>query len=251
MHRALAGIHVEHRTVGSGERLSLSDQVAVHGHQSDEVVVTGEQLGLEPGQHRGQRRAPVPPRRRADQAERACLLGGLVSAQLAPSGDESLPATIPLFPLQDVVLFPNTTRTLYVFETRYRAMVVLAILTPIWHEKAQTAQRVRQRVSAVIRPRTVLGGPLQVWQQPSVLCAAPANTCESARRGNGSDALDGMDRAPSFRASLSRLGDLYRPIVQNATRQTIGQSEAPFYRALRTKFTHRASSETWLLNRQD
>ena len=70
MHRALAGIHVEHRTVGSVERLRLSDQIAVHGHQPDEVVVTGQQLGLEPVQRRGQRRAPVPPRRRANQAER-------------------------------------------------------------------------------------------------------------------------------------------------------------------------------------
>ena len=33
MHRALAGIPIEHRTVGSGEPLSLSDQVAAHGHQ--------------------------------------------------------------------------------------------------------------------------------------------------------------------------------------------------------------------------
>ena len=28
---------------------------------------------------------------------------------------------------------------------------VLAILTPIWHEKSQTAQRVRQRISAVMK----------------------------------------------------------------------------------------------------
>ena len=99
------------------------------------------------------------------------------------------------------------------------------------------------------RPRTVLGGPLQVRQQPSVLCAAPANTCEGARRGNGSDALDGMDRTPAFRASPSRSVDLYKRRVQYATRQTIGQSRAPLHRALRTKCAHRASAETWLLNR--
>ena len=39
VYRALAGVHVEHRTAGSVARLRLSDQVAVHGHQPDEVVV--------------------------------------------------------------------------------------------------------------------------------------------------------------------------------------------------------------------
>ena len=58
MHRAFAGIHVEHRTVGSVERLSLSDQVAVHGHQPNEVAFTGQQLGLEPMQREGQCRTP-------------------------------------------------------------------------------------------------------------------------------------------------------------------------------------------------
>ena len=48
-------------------------------------------------------------------------------AQSAPPGTTSrvnaLPPTIPIFPLQDVVLFPNTSRTLYIFEPRYRSMV--------------------------------------------------------------------------------------------------------------------------------
>ena len=34
---------------------------------------------------------------------------------------------------------------------------VLAILTPIWHEKAQTAQRVRQRISAVMKWAIAMG----------------------------------------------------------------------------------------------
>ena len=36
---------------------------------------------------------------------------------------------------------------------------VLAILTPIWHEKAQTAQRVRQRISAVMKWAIAMGLP--------------------------------------------------------------------------------------------
>ena len=36
---------------------------------------------------------------------------------------------------------------------------VLAILTPIWHEKSQTAQRVRQRISAVMKWAIAMGRP--------------------------------------------------------------------------------------------
>ena len=36
---------------------------------------------------------------------------------------------------------------------------VLAILTPIWHEKSQTAQRVRQRISAVMKWAVAMGLP--------------------------------------------------------------------------------------------
>ena len=39
----------------------------------------------------------------------------------------TLPPTIPLFPLQDVMLFPNMTRSLHIFEPRYRMMVADAL----------------------------------------------------------------------------------------------------------------------------
>jgi Lon protease-like protein len=35
----------------------------------------------------------------------------------------ALPAAIPLFPLPDVTLFPNTTQPFHIFEARYRSMV--------------------------------------------------------------------------------------------------------------------------------
>jgi Lon protease-like protein len=38
-----------------------------------------------------------------------------------------LPPTIPIFPLDDVVLFPNISRPLHIFEPRYRAMVADAL----------------------------------------------------------------------------------------------------------------------------
>jgi uncharacterized protein len=42
-------------------------------------------------------------------------------------GAGTLPATIPIFPLQDVMLFPNISRPLHIFEPRYRAMVADAL----------------------------------------------------------------------------------------------------------------------------
>jgi len=39
----------------------------------------------------------------------------------------ALPATSPIFPLQDVMLFPNVLRPLLIFEPRYRAMVADAL----------------------------------------------------------------------------------------------------------------------------
>ena len=61
----------------------------------------------------------------------AALVAGLlhapgpVSAQSA--GDGALPPEIPLFPLQDVVLFPGVSRPLHIFEPRYREMVTDAV----------------------------------------------------------------------------------------------------------------------------
>ena len=58
-------------------------------------------------------------------------LSGFVWAQSTPSESEPgaviLPPTIPIFPLADVVLFPNMSRPLHIFEPRYRAMVADAL----------------------------------------------------------------------------------------------------------------------------
>jgi len=48
-------------------------------------------------------------------------------AQTVPAGKlpapKALPATIPIFPLEDVMLFPGMSVMLHIFEPRYRAMV--------------------------------------------------------------------------------------------------------------------------------
>jgi len=51
-------------------------------------------------------------------------------AQLPPPpvrGAKSLPSTIPIFPLDDLMVFPNIVRPLHIFEPRYRAMVAAAL----------------------------------------------------------------------------------------------------------------------------
>ena len=52
---------------------------------------------------------------------------GLGAAQSGSADARPLPATIPIFPLQDVVLFPNSIQPLHIFEPRYRAMVADAL----------------------------------------------------------------------------------------------------------------------------
>ena len=52
---------------------------------------------------------------------------GSGAAQSDSASAMTLPDTIPIFPLQDVVLFPNSTVPLHIFEPRYRAMVADAL----------------------------------------------------------------------------------------------------------------------------
>src|SRR5688500_5763386 len=59
------------------------------------------------------------------------LAGGIVRAQSAPPerapGAVTLPPVIPIFPLEEAMLFPGVSRPLYIFEPRYRAMVADAL----------------------------------------------------------------------------------------------------------------------------
>ena len=61
-----------------------------------------------------------------------CLAGMLVTdmaaAQAPPApAPDALPPRIAIFPLEDVMLFPNQTRPLHIYEPRYRAMVADAL----------------------------------------------------------------------------------------------------------------------------
>ena len=64
-------------------------------------------------------------------AAAALAVCGLLAAPAPASGQPFdpvpgavvLPESIPVFPLQDIMLFPNVSRPLHIFEPRYRAMV--------------------------------------------------------------------------------------------------------------------------------
>jgi Lon protease-like protein len=50
-----------------------------------------------------------------------------IAAQAGSDEAVTLPSSIPLFPLPDVSLFPNSTRPFHIFEQRYRSMVADAL----------------------------------------------------------------------------------------------------------------------------
>ena len=54
-------------------------------------------------------------------------MAGQSEAQTAPDPGAALPRAIPIFPLQDVMLFPGASRPLHIFEPRYREMVADAL----------------------------------------------------------------------------------------------------------------------------
>ena len=61
----------------------------------------------------------------------ALLACGPLFAQPAPQQSapkpDTLPAMIPLFPLEDAALFPRGARPFHIFEQRYRAMIADAL----------------------------------------------------------------------------------------------------------------------------
>ncbi|MGD2045874.1 MAG: LON peptidase substrate-binding domain-containing protein [Gemmatimonadota bacterium] len=55
------------------------------------------------------------------------FLPGLLKAQEDPVAGSGLPASIPIFPLPDVSLFPHVAQPFHIFEARYRDMVADAL----------------------------------------------------------------------------------------------------------------------------
>lgn len=58
---------------------------------------------------------------------RLMMLGCLVCAPRVAQAQTALPPEIPIFPLEQTLLFPGVSRPLHIFEARYRAMVADAL----------------------------------------------------------------------------------------------------------------------------
>ena len=57
----------------------------------------------------------------------AAAFPGHAGGQTEPDPAAALPQAIPIFPLQDIMLFPDASRPLHIFEPRYREMVADAL----------------------------------------------------------------------------------------------------------------------------
>ena len=55
------------------------------------------------------------------------IILGLIATPSAASAQTRLPDTIPIFPLEDVMLFPEMSVPLHIYEPRYKAMVADAL----------------------------------------------------------------------------------------------------------------------------
>jgi Lon protease-like protein len=55
------------------------------------------------------------------------LIPGLIAIPATASAQTALPETIPIFPLEDVMLFPGMSVPLHIFEPRYKAMIADAL----------------------------------------------------------------------------------------------------------------------------
>src|SRR5262245_37028714 len=56
-----------------------------------------------------------------------CFVAAIIATPSAAAAQTKLPETIPIFPLEDVMLFPEMSVPLHIFEPRYKAMIADAL----------------------------------------------------------------------------------------------------------------------------
>lgn len=130
-----------------------------------------------------------------------------------------LPPTIPLFPLPNVVLFPNVFLPLHIFETRYRQMV----------EDALNGDRIIGMV--LLRP----GWEGNYEGRPPVYpigCAGVITHAERLADGRFNIVLRGMER---FRVSGEETGRLYRVAQVEAVPEPVADKQRDEMRTCRRR----------------
>lgn len=128
---------------------------------------------------------------------------------VAPRAATTLPATIPIFPLPDVMLFPNMTVPLHIFEPRYRAMVADAL----------KGNRIIGMV--LLRP----GYEPDYERSPSIFplgCAGVIEDVEELPNGEYNILLRAIAK---FRISREEVGKPYRMAVVTAIPEVLSAQE--------------------------
>jgi uncharacterized protein len=133
-----------------------------------------------------------------------------------------LPATIPIFPLPNVVLFPNVFLPLHIFEPRYRAMV----------KDALVSDRIIGMV--LLRPgfETDYAGRPPVYP---IGCAGLITHAEPLSDGRFNIVLRGLEK---FRTTGEEGGKLYRLAHVEALAETVTEEEKTVMHNHRQRLEH-------------
>jgi uncharacterized protein len=142
-----------------------------------------------------------------------------------------LPSDLPLFPLPSVVLFPDVTLPLHIFEPRYRTMVAdalagdrligMVLLRPGWEPDYEGRPSVYDVGCAglVTHAERLADGRfdivLQGLQKFRIAREEPDGPYRRAQIESLADAASAADR-PAIRAARRRLEALIAPIVEGA-----------------------------------
>ena len=150
-------------------------------------------------------------------------------------GAVALPDVIPVFPLPDVMLFPNVSRPLHIFEPRYRAMVADALAGDRTdrHGHARTGLRGRLRGAPADLPRSAAPVGSRKWR--SCPTGGTSSSCAALVKFRVLD----EDRSRPYRlarvealpelvddAELTALGEL-RGALEDDTRRGPERSAGP------------------------
>jgi Lon protease-like protein len=130
-----------------------------------------------------------------------------------------LPATIPIFPLPNVVLFPNVFLPLHIFEPRYRTMVADAL----------SGDRIIGMVLLKPGYEDDYEGRPPVY---SVGCAGVVTHSEPMADGRYNIVLRGLEK---FRITGQEQGKVYRVAHIDALPETVPESDRPTLRQQRTR----------------
>lgn len=138
---------------------------------------------------------------------------------MAARAQETLPDTIPLFPLQDVMLFPGVPRPLHIFEPRYQEMLLYAL--------------VNGRVIGMVMLEP--GHEDEYFGKPPIYpigCAGVIESVDEISEGRFNIVLKGLTK---FRVTSEDKTFAYRVAEVEAIPETLSDEEQSELRALRPR----------------